>query len=180
MAAITNAPLISVDEYIQRFVEGNEKPACEYVDGELIPKSMGTKKHSQVQINIGRLIGNKYWSSLNPLTELTARLREGQFFIPDVAVEETAKPIAGRYPGPMEPVFLCVEILSPPDRFGKLLNKCEEYHKWGVPYCWVIDPERKLAWEYFPDDLEPRKLTAGIISAGPVELSLDDVFERVS
>jgi Uma2 family endonuclease len=59
MAAITNAPLVSIDEYITRFVDGDEKPTCEYVDGLLIPKPMGTKKHSQVQINVGHLIRSR-------------------------------------------------------------------------------------------------------------------------
>jgi Uma2 family endonuclease len=74
--------------------------------------------------------------------------------------------------------LLCVEIVSPPDRVGKLFVKCEEYHKWGVPYCWVIDPEHKIAWEYFPADLEPRKV-AVYLTAGPISLDLDDVFRRV-
>ncbi|MBV8867548.1 MAG: Uma2 family endonuclease, partial [Acidobacteriaceae bacterium] len=143
MAAIPNAPLVSVEEYIARFVEGGEKPICEYLDGVLIPKSMGTKRHSQVQANITYLIRNRYGEQLNPLPELTTRIRETQFYVPDVAIEELARPIQGRYPGPNNPVLLCVEIVSPPDRVGKLFGKCEEYHKWGVPHCWVIDPERK-------------------------------------
>jgi len=178
MAAITNAPLVAIEEYIARFVDGGEKPTCEYVDGELIPKSMGTKKHSQVQMNVGRLIGNRYEETLNPLPELTTRLREGKFYVPNIAVEEMARPIPGRYPGPKEPVLLCVEIVSPPDRIGKLFAKCEEYHQWGVPYCWIIDPEPKTAWEYFPDDREPRKVEAAL-TAGPITLSLTDVFWRV-
>jgi hypothetical protein len=51
-------------------------------------------------------------------------------------------------------------------------------HKWGVAYCWVIDPERKIAWEYFPDDLEPRKVTESL-TAGDIQLLLSDVFRRV-
>jgi Uma2 family endonuclease len=78
----------------------------------------------------------------------------------------------------MEPVLLCVEILSPPDRIGKLFGKCEEYHKWGVPSSWVIDPGRKVAWEYFPEDVEPRKVLE-TITAGPIQLGLDEIFDRV-
>ncbi len=139
--------MISAEDYIARFVDGGEKPACEFVDGLLIPKAMGTRKHSQVQANITTLIRNRYDETLNPLPELTARLREGQFYIPDISVEQMSKPIAAPYPGPRESVLLCVEIVSPPDRVGKLFGKCEEYHSWGVPYCWVIDPENKKAWE---------------------------------
>lgn len=178
MAATTSPPLVSVEEYIARFVEGSEKPACEYVDGELVRKTMPSRKHSQVQVNIARLIGDRYDDTLNPLTELTARVHERNFYIPDVAVEELAKVKPGRYPGPNDPVLLCVEILSPPDRVGKLWGKCEEYHNWGVPYCWVIDPERLAAWEYFPSDIEPRKVTEAL-TAGTIELPLSAVFRRV-
>ena len=96
----------------------------------------------------------------------------------DVAVEDRARPIQGRYPGPDAQVFLCVEIVSPPDRVGKLFSKCEEYHKWGVPYCWIVDPERKVAWEYTPEDIEPRRVIDAL-TAGPIRLTLEEVFERV-
>jgi len=178
MAAISNPQLIPAEDYIARFIDAGEKPTCEYVDGVLLPKPMGTKKHSQVQANITTLIRNRYDEAFNPLPELTTRLREGQFYVPDLAIEDLAKPIEGRYPGPNDPVLLCVEIVSPPDRVGKLFGKCEEYHRWGVPYCWVIDPERKIAWEYFPGDLEPRKVQHAI-TAGPIQLVLADVFRRV-
>jgi Uma2 family endonuclease len=178
MAAITSTHLVPVDEYIARFVDGGEKPTCEYIDGELIPKSTGSKKHSQVQSNLTKLIGYPHDETFNPLPEQTTRIHQGKFYVPDLAVEELAKPIPGRYPGPKDPVFLCVEIVSPPDRIGRLFGKCEEYHKWGVPYCWVIDPERKVAWEYFPADLEPRKVEQ-TLTAGPIKLSLSDVFRLV-
>jgi Uma2 family endonuclease len=178
MAAITNSPLMPAEEYIDRFVDAGEKPTCEYIDGVLIQKSTGAKRHSQVQANLTWLILNRYRGRLNPLPELTTRLREGQFYVPDLAVEDLTKPITGRYPGPADPVLLCVEVMSPPDRVGRLFGKCEEYHKWGVPYCWVIDPERKIAWEYFPDDIEPRKVEE-TITAGIIRLELAEVFERL-
>jgi Uma2 family endonuclease len=184
MAAITNTTLgaedgrVSVDEYIARFLDAGEKPTCEYVDGELYPKSIGTKKHSKTQQNIQYYIRQKFGDRFDPLPELTARLQNRKFYVPDVAVEDRAHPIEGRYPGPEDPVFLCVEILSPPDRIGKLFSKCEEYHKWGVAQCWVLDPERKVAWEYTPNDLEPRRVVDNL-SAGTITLTLDEVFDGI-
>lgn len=169
---------VSPAEYIARFVDGNEKPACEYVDGILIPKAIGTKKHSLVQSNLVAAIREKYDELYNVLPELMSRVREGQFYVPDIAVEDLSKPIEGRYPGPGQPVLLCVEILSPPDRLGKLLGKCEEYHRWGVPTCWIIDPEHRIAWEYCPNDVEPRK-AAQSLQAGRIEISLESIFRRV-
>ena len=55
--------------------------------------------------------------------------------------------VADGFPGPYptEPVLLCCEILSPEDRLGAMLAKSEEYHTWGVPFCWVIDPAKLTA-----------------------------------
>ena len=178
MAAVTSTPLISIEEYVARFVEGGEKPTCEYIDGELRPKPMATREHSQVQANIMFNIRQKNGEQFEALPELTTRLREAKFYVPDLAVEDTAHPIEGRYPGPKDPVFLCVEIKSPDDRIGILFGKCEEYHTWGVRHCWIIDPERKVAWEYTPDDPEPRKADAAL-SAGPIRIPLTEVFRRV-
>jgi Uma2 family endonuclease len=177
MAAISSTPLAPPD-YIARFIDGGEKPMCEYIEGELRPKPTASKEHSQVQANIVFNIRQQCGEQFEALPELTARLRETKFYVPDVAVEETGRPIQSRYPGPGDPVFLCVEIKSPEDRIGKLFSKCEEYHAWGVPHCWIIDPERKIAWEYTPDDSEPRKVEMAL-HAGPIQLTLAEVFRRV-
>ena len=31
------------------------------------------------------------------------------------------------------------------------IAKCEEYHTWGVPFCWVIDPIKQTGWQYDKD-----------------------------
>ena len=60
----------------------------------------------------------------------------------------------------------------------KVFSKCKEYHTWGVPHCWIIDPERKVAWEYTPDNAEPRK-AGEVLNAGPIQIALTEVFRRV-
>lgn len=171
-------PLVSVEEYVARFVDGDEKPAQEYVDGLLEHRGVGTEKHGIVQAKIATLINQFYESQFTSITELTSRTQETRFYIPDVAVEEVSKPIAGCYPGPGEPVYLCVEVLSPPNRLGKMFAKCEEYHRWGVLYCWVVDPETKRAWEYYREDAEWREVNE-TLTAGAISLSLAEVFRRV-
>jgi len=96
-----------------------------------------------------------------------------KYLIPDLAV-------ADDFPGPYptEAVRLCCEILTPEDRLGSMLAKCEESHAWRVPFCWVIDPV-KSAWEYHSGG-EPLRATdtprAGEIAVKVVELfsALDD------
>jgi hypothetical protein len=127
MAAITSttpeteAALVSVEESINHFVDGSEKPACDYVEGELFPKPGGTKQHSITQQNIQYDIRRKYGDAFDPLPELTARLRG----ISQGGASATA------------------------------------------------------GWEYTPDDSEPRRMTDAL-TAVPITLQLDEVFERVS
>ena len=88
--------------------------------------------------------------------------------------------IAARHiqnPYPTEPVLLCCEILSPEDRLGALLGKCEEYHAWGVPFCWVIDPIKRTAWEYHAA-AEPVRVTS-TLGAGEVSVSLKELFSAI-
>jgi Uma2 family endonuclease len=101
--------------------------------------------------------------------ELTLRISATKYLVPDVAV-------ADDFPGPYptEPVRLCCEILSPEDRIETMLAKCEEYHAWGVPFCWVIDPVKRAAWEYHSTG-EPIRIAA-TLCAGEIAVAVDELF----
>ena len=116
-----------VDEYLRL----TEKPYCEYRDGAVSPKALATKLHAIIQRVLMMLLHNL---GVEVFPELTVRITPTRYLVPDVRV-------AGDFPGPYptEPVQLCCEILSPEDRLGAMLAKCEEYHAWGVPFCWVVD-----------------------------------------
>jgi Uma2 family endonuclease len=62
---------------------------------------------------------------------------------------------AGRFPDECEPVDfaalapdLAVEVLSPSDRRGDVLEKVGEYLDVGTRLVWVIDPEKRTALAY--------------------------------
>jgi Uma2 family endonuclease len=107
------------------------------------------------------------------LPEVTVRISPTRFLVPDV--------VAGRHlqsPYPTEPVLLCVEILSPEDRVGAMLAKCEQYQAWGVPFCWVIDPDKQTAWEYHNSG-EPRHIErGGLLRAGELAVGLEELFSE--
>jgi Uma2 family endonuclease len=158
---MSTATLISVEEYLRI----TEKPNREYRDGVVSIKAMGTKFHSILQWALTSILRRQ---GAQAYPELTVRMSPTKYLIPDVAV-------AHDFPGPYptEPVLLCCEILSPDDRVGTTLATCEEYHAWGVPYCWVVDPVKRSAWEYHSGG-EPVRVTtelrAGELSAGLAEL----------
>jgi Uma2 family endonuclease len=110
---------MSVEDYIKAYIDGGAKPACEYVDGFLIPKGMGNRKHSRIQRRLLELL--RAYSNFEAFPELHARVRETEFRIPDIVVER--KPVTEDY-YPTKPVHLCIEIISPEQTLGQMLEKC--------------------------------------------------------
>jgi Uma2 family endonuclease len=164
---MSSTALVSIEEYLRR----TEKPNCEYVDGVLHPKAMPTTLHAILQYALLMLLRRQ---GALALPELTVRVSGTTFLVPDVAVVRDIQ-----VPYPMDPALLCVEILSPDDRVGMMLAKCEQYHAWGVPYCWVIDPEKQTAWEYAKDG-EPERLDrSGVLRAGAWTVRLDELFAEL-
>ena len=165
MVMSTTAAVMSVEEYLRL----TEKPYGEYRDGVVCPKAMPTKLHSIIQRVLIMLLEKQ---GVEAFPELTVRTTPTRYLVPDVCV-------ASDFPGPYptEPVLLCCEILSPEDRLGAMLGKCEEYHAWGVPFCWVIDPVKRTAWEYHAA-AEPVRV-AGTLRAGALSVSLEELFSAL-
>src|ERR1700686_1236686 len=162
---MSTTALMPVDEYLRL----TEKPYCEYREGAVSPKAMPTKFHAIIQRVLMTLLQNL---GVQAFPELTVRISPTRYLVPDVCV-------ADDFPGPYptEPVLLCCEILSPEDRLGAMLAKCEEYHAWGVPFCWIIDPVKRTAWEYHSAS-EPARATAALC-AGEITVSLEELFSAL-
>lgn len=157
---------VSVEEYLG----DSGKPYREYVDGILIPKSYPTTLHALVQYELVSMLRRQ---GVEALAEVTVRLAATKFLIPDVIA---APVLQGPYP--TEPVLLCAEILSPGDRLGVLFAKCERYHEWGVPFCWLIEPEKQTAWHY-PANRDPQRANSFLL-AGELKVSLKELFRGCS
>jgi Uma2 family endonuclease len=164
--ASTPTTLVSVDEYLAR----TEKPNAEYEDGVVYPKPMPIGPHSVIQKRSVNLLDRQ---GAIALPELTVRVSTSpmKFLVPDVAVVREVPPTYG-----MEPAVLCIEILSPEQRLGEMFAKCEQYHAWGVPYCWVIDPDKGSAWEYHKDGEPTKVVSNGTLRAGDLSVSLTELF----
>jgi Uma2 family endonuclease len=154
--------LVSVEEYLRL----TDKPNCEYRDGVLYPKPMATLFHGLLEYMLVFMLRRL---GLQSASEVTVRLSTTKYLVPDVVAAPVLK-----NPYPAEPVLLCCEILSPEDRLGTTFAKCEEYHAWGVPYCWVIDPAKRTAWEYHASS-EPVRATEAV-HAGERSISLKELF----
>ena len=164
----TQETLVAEAEYLAY----SGKPNCEYFDGVMVPKAMGTRKHAKIQGRIWQLLEGCA-TGFEVLPELTVRRREWKWLVPDVAMQRLD---AIQDPCPELPIYLCVEILSPGDRLGETLAKGEAYHDWGVPYFWVVDPETRQAWNYARGGRPIEVPADGELTAGEISIPMVEIF----
>jgi Uma2 family endonuclease len=167
MATSTQIP---VEEYLRTSYD----PDCEYVDGEVLDRNVGRKRHSKVQARLQNfLMAHAEEFGIFALQEWRMRIGEQRYRIPDILI------IAG--PEPDEevlstPPLVCIEILSPDDRAGRMLPKIAEYLAFGVRYVWVLDPESKEAFAYTAAGFE--KVDKVLRTESPaIEIPLDQIFD---
>ena len=154
--------MVTVEEYLRMV----EKPAYEYRDGIVSQKSMPTWLHGLIRFTLATLLQRV---GLQASVEVRCYISQDKYLVPDVVAASQIQ-----HPYPTEPVLLCCEIMSPDDHIGATLAKCEEYHAWGVPYCWIVDPQKRTAWEYAASG-EPNRVS-GTLQAGDITVSLDELF----
>ncbi len=164
----TGTILVSVEEYLA----STHKPAYEYLEGVLREKPIPTYDHSNLQLQLCDLI-NGLDCGFRAVPELTVRISGSRFLVPDVGVQRVGEL---QRPYPVKPIHLCIEVLSPDDRLADVVVKCGDYHRWGTPYCWIVDPDEKTCWEYHSGGRPHPVSEGGQISAGVISLPVDDIF----
>ncbi len=93
-----------------------EKPHFEYWFGAAIQKSMPTLLHGILQSVLAMLLIQRGWKSA---TEVRLKISSLAHPVPDLIADHARF----QAPYPTEPFDLCVEILSPADDLGKIVQK---------------------------------------------------------
>lgn len=127
--------LVSEQEYLASSYE----PDCEFEDGVLIERNVGTEKHSWLQMALGAYIfrRRRAWG-VNVYSEQRVRVRKGKYKLPDVCIVQGGRPSTPIFE---HPPLVAIEILSPEDRPLRVDKTIAEWLEFGVGYVWVIDPE---------------------------------------
>jgi Uma2 family endonuclease len=112
----------------------------EYVHGEIVERSMPTRRHAIIQQLLSVIFSGKGCC----LPGLRVRLASDVFRVPDFAfyLEDPKVEV------PASPPLLVVEIGSPDDRISDVIRKMEEYRGWRVAHIWFIEPELKQLYVY--------------------------------
>ena len=77
------------------------------------------------------------------LMGMRVQVEPTRFRIPDICLREPSDPFARVL---QRPPLLCVEILSPEDRMGKVRERLQDFVAMGVHDIWVIDPHARRAY----------------------------------
>jgi Uma2 family endonuclease len=127
--------LVSEEEYLHT----SYKPDCEYRNGELVERNVGTLAHSKLQWLLSMYFGRrcKRWG-VHVFPEVRVRMGVGRYLIPDLAILSGAEPKGDVL---TVPPLIWIEILSPEDRPLRINRKVREVLEFGVPYIWIIDPD---------------------------------------
>ena len=130
-------PLTIVSE--QEYLGTHYEPDCEFEDGVLIERYVGTEKHSWLQAALAAYIfrRRKAWG-VNVYTEQRIRVGHGKYKLPDLCIVHGPRPATVIFD---QPPLVIIEILSPEDRPLRVDQTIAEWLEFGAGYVWVIDPE---------------------------------------
>jgi len=165
-----SATLVSVDEYLTT----SYRPDCDFVDGELIERILGTKDHGKLQRRGLIWFENRRRElALTAFPEQRVRVSARRYRIPDVCVVPLPEPDEQIF---TQPPYICIEVLSPDDSFPKLQARLDDYLAMGVQNVWVLDPPSRRGWSIVREG--HLEVLDGILrtSDGKVVLPIDELF----
>ena len=149
------------------------KPHYELLDGAPVQKALPTRLHSILQFVLAVVLKE---SGFKSRPELTLAIDDTWEPTPDVCgvlgPEED--------PYPTQAIAVAIEVLSPQDRFIRVIQKCRKYAEWGIADILVYDPVSREVWCWDPliGGLKESRDTYQFKSA-PVTLSHHEVFRRL-
>ena len=162
--------LISIEEYLCSSYE----PDLEFVDGVLEEKCMGERDHSFLQAAITAwFFRHRAEWKIDVLTEFRTRTSKTRVRLPDVCVVRQDAPV--ERVGMTAPL-LCVEILSPEDRPGRVMRRLDDFVAMGVEHLWIVDPMDRSAATYTRVGMKPVEGTRLEIAGTGIWMDVGEMF----
>jgi len=165
---MATAALVSLEEYLQSSYE----PDCDYVDGALEERNLGDKGHSWLQKLLIKYLAlrEEDWK-VQVYPELRIRVSPKRVRIPDVCIFAESVEIDSV---PTVPPLVCIEILSPDDRWTRVERRIEDFLAMGVPHVWVFDPKEREVFDC--SNAGNRLVKEDVVEAPPVVIRLPELF----
>jgi Uma2 family endonuclease len=163
---------MSLPARLDEYMRTSYSPDCEFIDGRVVERNTGRGKHSYAQAKLANAL-NQLLDGRRLMSLIAVRVQVAPFRIrvPDVCVVKQLEEVITVAPS------LCVEVLSPDDRWTRVNERIRDYQSMGVECVWVIDPYARRAW-IFQNDHPPQEVHDGKLVAERlgIELALADVL----
>lgn len=162
---------------IEEYLATSYRPDCDYVDGEVRERNLGTRPHAALQFILSAIFNanRREWGVL-AFPELRIRVSKTRYRIPDVSVLATGDPAdAVVQVAPM----ICIEVLSPEDTLTDMQERAEDYEAMGVAHIWIFDPVRRRVWCATSNGLQKMYERELSVKGTPIHISLDEVFAEL-
>jgi Uma2 family endonuclease len=177
---------ISLEEFLEL---PESEPALEFIDGEVVEKEVPKIKHATLQLHLAaRLLESTLVAAFKVFTEARFIFGSSQrVYIPDVSVVARERLVRDELGEFADDQFIApdiaIEILSPGQSAGRLLEKLTYYLENGVRLALVVDVEEKQVSVYRPAE-QPRLIASpGFIDFEPViqglRLDLNELFDKL-
>jgi Uma2 family endonuclease len=173
MATLAANPLVSVEEYLRTFY----RPDCDYVDGVIEERNLGEAEHGVLQGELGFLfrLHRKEWGII-PIPECRLQVGPRRFRIPDVLVLRDTQKAQGII---REAPLLCIEVLSPEDRWARMSVRLDDYVALGVEHIWCFDSVSREVRRYTAKGYEHVYEPVLAIPGTPIQINIADVFSAL-
>lgn len=164
--------LISEQEYL----DTTYRPDCDYVDGFVLERNVGSPPHARLQsLILNYLMARESQWSIQAIAECRLKIRGRKYRVPDVMVLAAGAPLPEDFIE--QPPLLCIEVVSPKDRMPNLVERAGDYLTLGTPITWIFDPKKKKSWIY--SDQGTVESSDTILRHGPIELPIAELFAQL-
>ena len=161
-----------MSDALAEYLATGYQPDREYLDGQVLERNVGEGRHSYALAVLGAwLCGHQKRLGVVTLASQRVQVSQTRFRVPDVCVvkkEDFGDIITS-------PPLLCIEVLSPEDRWNRVQESIDDYLRFGVPEIWVIDPALAKAWVCTPG-AGPRLLEDGVLRWNGLSLELREIL----
>ncbi len=163
--------LVAENEYLHTLY----RPDCDYVDGFVLERNLGTHPHGRLQTLIAAyLVQREQEWQIHAVVEVRLKIRARKYRVPDVMVLRAA----ASYPALIEqPPLLCIEIVSPDDKLPDWVIRAGDYLSMGVPITWIVNPETKQAFIY--SDEGTVESSEPVLLHGQIELPITELLGQL-
>jgi Uma2 family endonuclease len=163
--------LVSIEEYLSSSYE----PDCDYVDGVIEERNLGEYDHGNLQTTISAYLKYRARSwNVRVIVELRIRVSATRVRVPDICVILRDWEIEQV---PSKPPLVCIEVLSPEDRWPRVEKRIQDFLAMGVERVWVFDPKNGEVFEYTKSGR--RKVLEDLLEAPPVSIRISELMAEL-